>query len=168
MSGIEGRKNYHEFGLVSTDYALADLLEIWLTDEHCFDSREHWEGGIKRPCTYDDLFVLAHKLGGETLHDLASEMSQIAIVHMGVICNEVNFCPCCMMKKMFLLGMSFGDLSCSKELAENWARQFKDHGIPHSTTEEFMRCLSLWRNSFLRDWPFRHVYRIAEDTDEAT
>ena len=72
---------------------LSVLMDEWLKNSHCLDSREAWDANPKRPFPFNEIVDFLVKQGASDGNDLGLLMVQEAITRISEIGRSVDICP---------------------------------------------------------------------------
>ena len=127
------------------------LLDEWLKDCHCLDTKEAWDADPKRPFPFTEIVDFLVKQGASDGNSLGMLMVQEALDRISDIGNSVDICPCCLVQV-------FGQVSLKKSDRILFAKErLVDEGLCEHEAEEFLRCVSLFLNVLRGDWPYEYV-----------
>lgn len=130
---------------------LSVLMDEWLKNSHCLDSREAWDANPKRPFPFKEIVDFLVKQGASDGDDLGLLMVQEAINRISEIGRSVDICPCCLVQVV-------GQVSLKKSDRVLFAKErLVSEGLCEHEAEKFLRCVSLFLNVLRGDWPFKYV-----------
>lgn len=130
---------------------LAVLLDEWLKDSHCLDSKEAWDAYPKRPFPFDAIQEFLRKQGRSDGNGLGSLMVQEAINRISGIGRLADICPCCVVQAVGQVSLKKGErVVFTKE-------RLVAEGLCEHEAEAFLRCVSLFLNVLRGDWPFEYL-----------
>ena len=142
---------------------LSVLMDEWLKNSHCLDSKEAWDADPKRPFPFTEIVDFLVKQGASDGDDLGLLMVQEALERISNIGHSAELCPCCVVQVV-------GQVSLKKPERVFFAKErLVDDGLGENEAEDFLRCVSLYLNVLRGDWPFKYVAPAqASDTDKAS
>ena len=130
---------------------LSVLLDEWLKDSHCLDSKEAWDADLKRPFPFGEIVSFLVKQGASDGNGLGFLMVQEALTRIGGIGRSAELCPCCIVQVVGQISLKNSDrASFVKE-------RLVAEGLCEHEAEAFLRCVSLFLNVLRGEWPFEYV-----------
>lgn len=130
---------------------LSVLLDEWLKDCHCLDSKEAWDADPKRPFPFGEIVNFLVKQGVSDGNGLGFLMVQEAMNRVGGIGRSAELCPCCIVQAVGQIGLKNSDRA-------NFAKEhLVAEGLCGHEAETFLRCVSLFLNVLRGDWPFEYI-----------
>jgi hypothetical protein len=137
------------------------LLDEWLKNSHCLDSKKEWDADPKRPFPFNEIVDFLVKQGASDGDDLGLLMVQEAINRISQIGRSVDICPCCLVQVV-------GQVSLKKGERVLFAKErLVSEGLCEHEAETFLRCVSLFLNVLRGDWPYEYVGQSRASDDEA-
>ena len=127
------------------------LLDEWLKDSHCLNTKEAWDANPKRPFPFNAIQEYLCKQGLSGGNELGFLMVQEAINRISDIGNSAELCPCCIVQAVGQIGLKNRDRALFAK------DRLVAEGLCEHEAEAFLRCVSLFLNVLRNDWPFEYV-----------
>ena len=125
------------------------LLDEWLKDSHCLDSKEAWDADLKRPFSFEEILHLFDHLGESWAESFVSMMFAEAHARFHGYLGAWGINP------MLLAGELLP--SMGQRGAKAKVRMlFKRFGMGSDVIETIMRLTTLMMNVLNEDWPFEY------------
>ena len=139
---------------------LAVLLDEWLKDSHCLDSKEAWDAYPKRPFPFVAIQEYLRKQGLSDGNGLGFLLVQEAMNRISGIGRSVDICPACLVQAV-------GQVSLKKSERIVFAKErLVAEGLCEYEAEAFLRCVSLFLNVLRGDWPYEYLGAGGGSDDE--
>ena len=124
------------------------LLDEWLKDSHCLDSKEAWDANPKRPFSCKEIEVFLKSQGMAEIKDLGKPMAIVAVYRMA----EIHLAAGPDARISINIGMPIGLGAGTRPPGCNSQVQFVGFGA--SEIHTFTRCMALFIDVNNGLWPF--------------